>query len=67
MAWAVDEIAIPHEFGHAFIWGNIPVNLKNGTTKYYKTIITYVCAGNLPECVKLCESMGAKNVYVNMD
>lgn len=64
MKWAIEEIAIPHDLGHAIIWGDIPVKMKNGKTKYYKDIIAYVCASNLDECIKVCESRGAINVYL---
>ena len=64
---ALVRVGKPTFGGHAFIWGDIPVTLKNGKQKWYRTCITSVCSDDLGGCIELAEQMGARNVYYNLD
>lgn len=64
---AMYKVGTPHPCGHAFIWGNVPATLKNGSVKYFKVVIGSVCSDDLYGCCAVCEQMGAKNVYYNLD
>ena len=64
---AVSMVGKPMPFGHAFIWGNVPVTLKNGKVKFYKACITSVCTDDLNGCLAVAESLGVKHPYYNMD
>ena len=58
----------PHPFGHAFLWGNVTVTLKNGRTKTFRECLTSVCAADLSEAVRIAESVpGVSDVYYNLD
>jgi hypothetical protein len=58
----------PHPFGHAFLWGNVSVTLKNGKTKQYRECLGSVCAADLGEAVRRAESVvGVSGVYYNLD
>jgi hypothetical protein len=67
IARAVQAVGNQHDFGHAFIWGSVPVIQKNGKTKYVKTCITSVCSDDLPGCVKKAQEYGCLNVFYNLD
>jgi hypothetical protein len=64
---AMNAISKPHPLGHAFVWGSVPLVLKNGKTKYYRTCIASVCAENLDQLIDIAHSMGAKNCTYNLD
>jgi hypothetical protein len=60
-------IGKPTMFGHAFIWGSVPVTLKNGKVKYYRGCLASVCTDDIDGCVRAVQALGVKDVYYNMD
>ena len=64
---AVSKVGKPEALGHAFIWGEVPVTLKNGKVKYYRACITSVCTDDLNGCVDVATSLGIRNAYYNLD
>lgn len=63
----LNNVGRPYPLGHAFIWGNVPVTLKNGKVKYYLTCITSVCTDDLDGCLRVCRENGVENPWYNLD
>jgi len=63
----LSRVGNPVAFGHAFIWGCVPVFLKNGKKKLIETCIGSVCTDDLEGCLKVARSHGIENPWYNMD
>lgn len=57
-----------HPFGHAFLWGYVTLQQKNGKPKKVRTLLCSVCADNLERVRQLAESVpGVSGVWYNLD
>lgn len=58
----------PSPFGHAFLWGYVTLQQKNGKPKVVKVCLGSVCSEDLERTRALAESVpGVSDVWYNMD